>query len=219
MDILLENVYKTIKNQEVLYNIDFHFENGKRYGIIGRNGCGKTMLLRAICGFLRIDKGTITQNGCQIGSLQQSFIKDAGILVGETQFANHLSGFENLKLLSQIHNKISDEEICNMLEMVGLLDAKDKKYRKYSVGMKQRLRIAQAIMESPDIVILDEPFNGLDKDGVKEIKSLIDEFVDSQKLLILTSHNHQDILDLCDIIIEMDDGKVIDVTENERYKV
>lgn len=215
MVIEVNGVSKTFKNQKVLDNISLSFRSGTNYGIVGRNGCGKTMLLRAICGFLKIDSGTVTQDGTEIGTYRNTFIKDSGVMIGENNFPGYLTGYENLKMLNEISRKLTDEELDEVLDHVGLSNARDKKYRKYSMGMKQRLKIAQAIMEKPGLLVLDEPFNGLDKDGVRDIKNIIKNEMGKDKLLILTSHNEQDINDLCDVIIEMDKGSVSDVIQRE----
>lgn len=206
--IRLKNVCKKINDQVILDNISLDIETGKCYGIIGRNGSGKTMLLRAICGFMSIESGEISVGDLIIKGNDQ-FITDAGVIIGQPDFLNDLSGFENLKVLAQIQNKINDSEIEKALEMVGLYEERNKKYKKYSLGMKQRLRIAQAIMENPSILVLDEPFNGLDKNGVKEIRELLIEYKTQKRTILLSSHNDEDIKLLCDEIIEMDGGKIV----------
>lgn len=208
MFIKVKNIKKTIKNQLVLDNITIDLEKQKCYGFVGRNGCGKTMLFRAICGFMELDEGSVSIDGKQIGK-DQDFIKNAGIIVGETTFLNSLTGYENLLALAEIQNKISQAEILETLSIVNLSKEKGKKYGKYSLGMKQRLRIAQAIMEDPEILVLDEPFNGLDKTGVQEIRSLIQMFKEKGKTILLTSHNEEDITMLCDEVIEMDQGRIV----------
>lgn len=206
--IRLKNVCKKINDQIILDNISMDIETGKCYGIVGRNGSGKTMLFRAICGYMSIESGEISVGDLIIKGNDQ-FIKDAGVIIGQPEFLNDLSGFDNLKVLAQIQNKIDDSEIEKTLEMVGLYEERNKKYKKYSLGMKQRLRIAQAIMENPSIFVLDEPFNGLDKNGVKEMRQLLIEYKAQKRTILLSSHNEEDIKLLCDEIIEMDGGKIV----------
>lgn len=206
--ITLHNVSKRIKGQEILQNISIEMEEGKCYGFIGNNGCGKTMLLRAVCGYMNIDSGTITINDKQIGR-DIDFIRNAGIIIGETQFINSLSGFDNLKILAEIQKKIGDKEIYDILKQMGLYENRDKKVRKYSLGMKQRLRLAQAFMENPDILVLDEPFNALDKDTVVDVQKKIENEKNKGKTILLTSHDERNISILCDTVFEMDCGRII----------
>lgn len=206
--ITLHNVSKRIKGQEILQNISIEMEEGKCYGFIGNNGCGKTMLLRAVCGYMNIDSGTITINDKQIGR-DIDFIRNAGIIIGETQFINSLSGFDNLKILAEIQKKIGDKEIYDVLKQMGLYENRDKKVRKYSLGMKQRLRLAQAFMENPDILVLDEPFNALDKDTVVDVQKKIENEKNKGKTILLTSHDERNISILCDTVFEMDCGRII----------
>ncbi len=210
MIIKINKLTKTFKGNRILNNISLSLESGNSYGLIGQNGSGKTMLLRAICGFLKADSGEVYVNEKLVGSKNYEFIKDAGLMIGEVSFYNYLSGFENLCLLAEINHKISESEILDALRLTGLFENKDKKYGKYSLGMKQRLRIAQAIMEKPNILILDEPFNGLDKRGVEEISNIIDSYLDNEKILVMTSHNEKDIQRLCNKVIEIDRGEIID---------
>ena len=206
--ITLYNVSKRIKGQEILQNISIEMEEGKCYGFIGNNGCGKTMLLRAVCGYMNIDSGTITINDKQIGR-DIDFIRNAGIIIGETQFINSMSGFDNLKILAEIQKKIGDKEIYDVLKQMGLYENRDKKVRKYSLGMKQRLRLAQAFMENPDILVLDEPFNALDKDTVVDVQKKIENEKNKGKTILLTSHDEGNISILCDTVFEMDCGRII----------
>lgn len=208
MLIQVENVSKQSKGQIVLDNISFYLEKGKCYGFVGTNGSGKTMLFRALCGFLHLDSGKVVINGQQIGK-NIDFIQNAGVIIGEPQFLNHLSGLENLTALAQIKKLINEKEVLDALQVVGLLSEKDKKVSKYSLGMKQRLRIAQAIMENPDILLLDEVFNGLDKDGTKQIQQLLLEYKQQGKTILLTSHDERNVELLCDEVFEMENGRII----------
>lgn len=214
--IRIRNVTKKIKNQEILNNISIDIDLGKCYGFVGNNGCGKTMLLRAICGYMNIDSGKIEINDKEIGR-DIDFIQNAGIIIGETQFINNLSGFENLKILAEIQKKIGDREIIEVLHQVGLYEARSKKVKKYSLGMKQRLRLAQAFMENPDILILDEPFNALDKDTVEKMQAIILSEKEKKKTILLTSHDERNIHLLCDVVFEMDSGRMIETRTIENH--
>lgn len=206
MSLEMRNVCKRIKKQTVLDNINIVVENGHCCGFTGRNGCGKTMLLRAAAGYMQVS-GSVTWNNDRIEN--GNFIKKAGIIIGETGFIGDLSGFQNLKMLAEIKGIINSGRILDVLKITQLYDDKDKKYRHYSLGMKQRLRIAQAIMEYPEILILDEPFNGLDKNGREEILHLLEDVKLSGTTILLTSHIESDIARLCDYIYEMDNGRII----------
>ena len=195
--IQVRNISFYIKGKKVLDDVSINLYNGKCYGFIGHNGCGKTMLFRCISGLLRVDKGEIFVNGKKIG-INQDFIEECGTIIGETTFINHLSGYDNLLILAQIKQEISEEDIQATLEKVGLGHAMYEKYKNYSLGMKQRLRIAQAIMENPRVLILDEPFNGLDKQGTKEIHNLLVDDKKEGKMILLTSHEEWDRQLLCD---------------------
>lgn len=206
--ITLSKVSKTIKQQIILSDINLELGDGKCYGFIGYNGSGKTMLLRAICGYMNIDTGVITING-KVISKDIEFIPDAGVVIGETIFLESLSGYENLKILAEIRNIIDDKIILDTLEEAGLLNVKDKKVKRYSLGMKQRLRIAQAIMEDPSILVLDEPFNALDKEGILAIQNVIIKAKKSGKTILLTSHDERNIALLCDTVYELDQGTIV----------
>lgn len=215
--IQLEHVTKRLKNQVILNNISVNLNEGKCYGIVGYNGCGKTMLLRAICGFMSIDSGEVSVDGKRIGK-EQDFLPEAGVIIGETDFLNGRTGFENLKILAEIRNRITDEDILKTMDSVGILHAKDKKVRKYSLGMKQRLRLAQALMEDCRTLILDEPFNALDKEGIHEIQQCLLKAKNKGKTILLTSHDDRNISLLCDRVLEMDNGKIISERENKQYE-
>jgi len=203
--IKIQNVTKSFKKKTVLDNISGSFEKGKIHGIIGRNGSGKTVLLKCICGFLAVDTGTILVDGRKVS---HSCPQDIGIILESPGFVENMSGFKNLKMLASIRNQIGKEEICNVMEKVGL-DADEKKaVRKYSLGMRQRLAIAQAIMESPKLILLDEPMNGLDKSGVAEIRNILLNLKENGITILLASHYAEDIDLLCDTVWEMDNGKL-----------
>ena len=200
-----KNLTLQLKNQnKILDNINISMEKGKVYGFVGRNGCGKT-----ICGFVKPAAGEIIVDNLRIGK-DIEYIRNTGASIGESDFLRHLSGYENLKLLAEINNKITDEEILSVLKKVNLFEEKDKKFKKYSVGMKQKLRIAQAIMEEPEILILDEPFNGVDRESVLKIREYLNDLKKQNKTVLLASHMSEDLQVLCDHIFKMELGRIID---------
>jgi len=209
MEIKVENVGLEIKGKRILQDVNASFSPGKIYGLVGNNGSGKTMLLKCICGFIRPTSGKIMQDGRQIGK-EIDYIRDAGVIIENPEFISYYSGFKNLKILANISGKADSERVKECMKICGLDPLLKLPVRKYSMGMKQRLGIAQAIMESPKALILDEPFNGLDKHGTAEIRELLLEFKKQEMLIILVSHNANDISLLCDEVCEMDDGKMAD---------
>ncbi|NMA90130.1 MAG: ABC transporter ATP-binding protein [Amphibacillus sp.] len=207
--IEIKNVTKTIKDQVILNNISMSVKKGICVGLIGHNGSGKTMLLKAICGFTKINSGDIRIDNQPI-IFSEKYIKNAGIIIEQPSFINYLTGFENLQALANIQKVISKEGILLALEKVGLSEAKDKKVNQYSLGMKQRLRIAQAIMEHPQILVLDEPFNGLDKKSVQDIQNLLLDCKNNGVTILLTSHDDRQIDFLCDLVYELNGGEMIE---------
>src|SRR5699024_2554363 len=205
--IEIRNATKRFKDKTVFENISLNFEKGKSYGFIGYNGCGKSVFFKTICGFSRLTEGEVICNVKVIGR-DMDFIQDAGVVIETPEFINDYSGFKNLKLLAQVQNKIGDKEILETLEMVGLSNDKDKKVRKYSLGMKQKLRLAQAFMEKTKILILDEPMNGLDKKSVLVVRSILNRFVNNGGTLLMTSHNAEDIQTCCEYIYEFDNQMI-----------
>lgn len=203
--IIVKQLSVSFKNQSVLSGINLEIEQGTCMGFIGHNGSGKTVLLKTICGFLPYNEGTIFVNDNKIVAGKE-FIHNAGILIEQPNMIPYLTGKENLLLLASIERKISQEKILDCLDLVGLTNAINKKVKSYSLGMKQRLRIAQAIMENPNILILDEPFNGLDKNGVSEMLSLFSKFKKMGKTILLTSHDDRQINFLCDKVYELEGG-------------
>ena len=205
--IQVKDVCKTFGKAEVLKQVTAKFEAGKIYGIIGRNGSGKTVLFKCICGFVPVTSGTIRVRSRVVGK-DVDIPKDMGIIIESPGFLPGYSGFHNLRFLARIRNKIDDEKIRETLRFVGL-DPGDKKHvGKYSMGRRQRLGLAQAIMEDPEILILDEPMNGLDRQGVKEIRQCLLKLRDQGKTILLASHNAEDIRVLCDRVYEMDAGEL-----------
>ena len=212
--IRITEVNKTFKNQKVLNNINIDFEKGKIHGIIGRNGSGKTVLIKILCGFMLPDTGEVTVSGKRIGK-DVDFPQNVGAIVENPGFLPTQNGYKNLEYLASLRNKIGRMEIASAMQTVGL-DPNDKKHEgKYSLGMKQRLALAQAIMENPDILILDEPMNGLDNEGVADMRKYILGFKKQGKTVLLISHNMEDITHLCDTVHEMDKGNLTDITKSK----
>ncbi len=202
--IEIKNVTITLKKNKILQNINLTIKHGYCYGLIGRNGSGKSVLFKAIAGFLPIDSGTILVDNQTVQA--GKFIKNAGILIESPNFISNMSAFNNLKCLTEIKQELTDEEIEAVLKIVGLEEAMNQKYKRFSLGMKQRLRIAQAIMEEADYYILDEPFNGLDEEGVQDIYAVLTNLKKAGKTILLTSHDKSDIDTLCDYVYRVNKG-------------
>ena len=203
--ISVEHVSLTIGTAQILRDVSARFEEGQIHGIVGRNGSGKTMLMKCICGFIRPDSGKIFVDGKQVGR-DVDFPPDLGLLIETPGFVPYYSGLKNLELLAAINRRASKERLNVCMEQLGLGNAKDKRVSKYSMGMRQRLGIAQAIMENPRLLILDEPLNGLDEQGVEDIRALLLELKGQGKTILLSSHNREDIDLLCDSVCKMAGG-------------
>ena len=199
------DVNKYFGEEHVLKSVSHTFEKRKIHGIVGNNGSGKTVLMKCICGFLKPDSGVIYVNHKQVGK-ETDFPEDIGIIIETPGFLPHLSGTQNLKILASLQKKANALTIRAVLEQVGLDPDMKKPVGKYSLGMRQRLGFAQALMEDPSLLILDEPFNGLDKHGVVHIRNVIKGLREEGKTVILASHNQVDIDELCDTVCEMDAG-------------
>lgn len=216
--VRLEDYCKSFKSAEVLKNINLTLESGKVIGLKGKNGSGKTMLMRAISGLILPTSGKVYINDKELGR-QISFPPSIGILIENPSFISNYTGFKNLKILASIQNRISDDEIRDAIRKVGL-DPNDKRtFKKYSLGMKQRLGIAAAIMERPDIVILDEPINALDEAGAGLIKGLLDELKANGSLIIIACHDTEELNYLSDEIYEIYDGEITGHIEHPDEKV
>lgn len=205
--IEIKNLCKNIKGNQVLDNISSCMDAGKVYGIYGRNGSGKTMLMRCILGLIFADSGYVKIDGCVIGR-ELDFPKSCGAIIENPAFFPYASGYENLKMLADIKKVISENEIRRTMRRVGLDDKDRRAVSKYSLGMKQRLAIAQAVMESPELLVLDEPTNALDEQGVRVFRDIIREEKRRGALVVLASHNREDIELLSDVKIQMSDGRV-----------
>ena len=208
MILEIKNYNKKIKEKVILDNINLKLKSGNVYGFYGRNGSGKTMLFRAIStliyptsGDILIDKKSIIYDDYDLSNI--------GILLEDPGFYSYLNGFDNLSMLYEINNKKNPEHINSILKMVWLDKYKKKKYKEYSLGMKQKLRIAQALMENQQLIILDEPTNGLDEKSIENIRKIILSLKKENKLILLASHNKEDLKLLCNKIYKLDEGKIV----------
>ena len=210
MKIEVKNVSKSFKNIEILNNINITFTPGKIYGLYGRNGSGKSSFLKMLCGFYLPTKGEILYDGINLNK-ELEYPPNLRAQIENPSFFPDLTGYENLKLLANIQNKITNKDIIKALEIVNLLEEKDKKYSKYSLGMKQKLGIAQAIMEDPEILILDEPFNGIEQ---KTVSKLIDYLnsIKTNKIIIISTHIKEDLNKMADEIYYFDN---LTITEEQ----
>lgn len=206
LEISIENVGLVLDKTTILDDVCMEMEQGKIYGLIGRNGSGKTMLMKCICGFVKPTHGKITVRDQVVGK-EIDFPENMGILIENPGFIPYYSGIKNLKMLAELNRKINRQQIEETIRFVGLDPQMKRHVQKYSLGMKQRLGIAQAIMEDPDILILDEPMNGLDKEGVADMRTLFLDLKKKGKTIIIASHSAEDIDKLCDHVWEMEHGK------------
>ena len=208
MYIEINHLYKKFKGVTVLEDINLRFEGGRIYGLQGKNGSGKTMLMRAVCGLIKPTEGSIVIDG-KILHRDISFPLSLGALIENPAFLAGYTGFQNLKLLAEIEGKVSDEEIGTTLQEVGLEPDDKRTYKKYSLGMKQRLGIAYAIMGNPLIIVLDEPFNALDEAGVLQIRDVQLQRKKDGALMILACHDREELDLLSDEIFKMENGRII----------
>lgn len=200
--IEVNHVYKSFGKEQVLIDVNFSIPPGSIYGVVGNNGSGKTVLMKCICGFMKCDRGKIIVNGRQVGK-EVDFPDRLGVIIETPGFIPNLTGYKNLKILAALKGRIGKSEIRETLQRVGLDPDMKKPVSKYSLGMRQRLGIAQAIMEDPKVLVLDEPFNGLDQYGVVEIRALLKDLKADGKSILLASHNAQDIKELCDHVKDL----------------
>lgn len=205
--IIINGITKKFKDTVVLDDVSITFERNKIHGIIGRNGSGKTVLIKTICGFYKPDSGAVIIDGKTIGK-EIDFPSNVGAIIEAPGFISNLSAYKNLCYLASIRNTINKERIFEAMRSVGLEPDNKKSVGKYSLGMKQRLGIAQAIMEEPDILILDEPMNALDIEGVEIIRDLLLKYRECGHTIILISHNREDIDILCDTVSVIEKGKI-----------
>ncbi len=207
MEIEVRNLTKRISGNLILDNINIKMTRGKIYGLKGKNGSGKTMLMRAICGLILPTEGEVIIDGQVLGK-DISFPNSLGALIESPGFISNYSGFKNLKILSEIQGKIDDNKINEVLTMVGLDPKEKKKFKKYSLGMKQKLGIAAAIMEEPEIIILDEPTNALDESSVISLRKTLQKYRDAGALIIISCHDSEELEFLSDEIFFMENGRL-----------
>lgn len=207
MKVVFKNYNKLIKKKEILTDINLTFESGKIYGLHGHNGSGKTMLLRAICGLILPTSGSVTVDGKTVGK-DIEFPDGVGVIIENMSLIPEYTGFKNLQLLAGIKKKIGDSEIRDTLISVGLDPDDKRKVKEYSLGMKQKLNFAQAIMEKPELLLLDEPTNAMDVQTVEKVRSILVEMKEKGTLIIIASHNKEDLDALCDEFIDICDGKI-----------
>lgn len=205
--IRLENVSKKFSSEEVIKDISMEFQKGRIYGIVGKNGSGKTVLFKLIAGYLKPSSGDIFVMGKKIG-VDVDFPQSMGLVIETPGFLPQYTAYQNLQYLAGIRKVIGKEEIASAIRMVGLEPDSRKKVGKYSLGMRQRLGIAQAIMEKPELILLDEPMNGLDKKGIADIKQLLRELAAEGKTILMSSHYAED-MQVCDAVFEMEDGRLL----------
>lgn len=203
--VSVQHVYKEFRGDRVLSDVNRDFESGKMHGIVGNNGSGKTVLFKCICGFMPVTKGKILVEYQQVGR-DMDFPDDIGIIIETPGFLPQYSAIRNLELLASLRRRANVKKVADTIRRVGLDPESRKPVGKFSLGMRQRLGIAQAIMEDPRLLILDEPMNGLDKHGVAEIRALLKALRAEGRTIILASHNAADIDELCDTVCEMDAG-------------
>lgn len=212
--IQLQNVTKRIKENTVLDNVSYTFKSGFVYGLYGQNGSGKTMLLRAISGLINLDSGSIFINGEKLHD-KIEFPPETGIVIENMELLPECSAKRNLQMLAKIKNIADEKDISFSLERVGLDPDSDKKVKKFSLGMKQRLNIAQAIFENQKIILLDEPTNALDEDAVQLIYKIIREEKSRGATIIVATHHKEDLKEVCDVILKIAEGKIVEENENK----
>lgn len=206
--IVLKNVTKVIKGQVILNHIDLSLSSGSIIGFVGRNGSGKSMLFKAICGFIALDAGEIVIGGKRLGT-DMDFPDETGALIEHPGLIPYMTAYENLQMFASIRKRVDAAQIHATLKLLKLDHTEKKKVRAFSLGMKQRLGIAQAILEDPKLLILDEPMNGLDKDGVALVKSILHKHKEDGCTILLSSHIAGDVEDLCEVVYELDHGTII----------
>lgn len=207
--VKVENVTKYFKQEKVLDDVNMNLETGHIYGIVGKNGAGKTVLFKIIAGFIKPSSGKVTVAGKIIG-VDRDFPDSLGLIIETPGFLSQYNAYQNLLYLANINNKISKEDIKEAIRMVGLDPDSNKKVGKFSLGMRQRLGIAQAIMENPNLIILDEPMNGLDKKGIEDVKELLLKLKGDGKTILMASHYAED-MEICDEVFQMEGGKLGDM--------
>lgn len=213
MKLIADNISKSIGEKEILKGVSLELESGNVYGFVGRNGSGKTMLFRALSGLMNISSGKIFLDNKELHK-DIRVLPNVGIVIENAGLYPELTGFENLKLLAKLNDKISDAEIKRAISRVGLEPNDKRTFRKYSLGMKQRIVIAQAIMEQPDILMLDEPTNALDQEGIDRVRKIITEEKERGAIVLIASHNKEDIELLADRVFLINSGTLKENKDN-----
>ena len=207
MKLEIKNLEKKFGKNTILKDVNLTFTDGKIYGFVGRNGSGKSVFLKLICGFYTPTSGEILLDGVNY-TLSNAFPENTRALIEKPKFLPDLTGYENLELLASLQNKIGQKEIEETLKKLNLFEEKDKKYSKYSLGMKQKLGIAQVLMEDPQLMIFDEPFNGVENETAANIRELLLQEKKKKKIILIASHIKEDITSLADVVYEFDGGKI-----------
>lgn len=215
MYLELNEINKNIHRKQILVDINCKMEGGKVYGLKGKNGCGKTMLMRVISGLIKPTSGKVDINGKELWK-NMTFPESIGVLIENPSFIDRYTGYQNLKLLADIKGIIGKKEIYEAISKVGLEPEDKRKFRKYSLGMKQKLGIACAFMEHPDIVILDEPINAIDQSGVELVRNVLDELKSEGKIIIIACHDTEEMEILADEIFEMENGTIVNKRINDK---
>ena len=212
MKLEIKNLEKKFGKNTILKDVNLTFTDGKIYGFVGRNGSGKSVFLKLICGFYTPTSGEILLDGVNY-TLSNAFPENTRALIEKPKFLPDLTGYENLELLASLQNKIGQKEIEETLKKLNLFEEKDKKYSKYSLGMKQKLGIAQVLMEDPQLMIFDEPFNGVENETAANIRELLLQEKKKKKIILIASHIKEDITSLADVVYEFDRGKIQEITK------
>lgn len=215
--IKLENVSKAFGNKIIYKDVSLEISKGMTVGFVGENGCGKSVLFQLLTGLLPCDSGKVTVNGDTLGE-RVDFPCNVGILINDPGYIEYLSGYRNLKLLAEINNTIGEKEIKESMKMVGLDPADKTPVKKYSMGMKQKLGIAQSMMENQTIIILDEPYNALDYKTNREITMILERLKKEGRTILLTSHQHEYLEKLCDAIYCIHENKIVPFTDDYKEK-
>lgn len=216
--IELQNISKNYQYVKLFNRVNFTFNDGMAYGLVGRNGSGKSVLLRMIVGFAKPDTGRIVVDGKVLGQ-DFDFLQDAGVSINQPEFMAGWTGYDNLMYLAEIQNKIAKEEVLAWVNRLGLKDAIKRKYKTYSQGMKQKMRIIQALMENPKYLILDEPFVALDQKSVFTVQKIFQHFKAKDKMIIFTSHDDKDIKAIADVILPIESLTATGQREADRYRI
>lgn len=217
--IVISNLCKSFGKKEILHNISMEIRKGEVFGLIGPNGAGKTTLMKSMCGFLQFESGEITVSGTKVSESKNAICKKVGVLIESTGAYEKLSGYKNLKIVAELYDNVTEEDIERVIDIVDLKDAIHKKYKTYSLGMKQRLGIAMALLNNPEILILDEPTNGIDFDGVRDMRALIEYLAKKKQItIVVSSHILGEMDKICDRAAFIKDGTVVKIVEKEEIE-